>query len=192
MSKSAMSNFKAANAGVVDFRRIDPWRMARSGRRIEIEYGLETMERLAGMIVEHGDMVPVSADLSFSIDPEGHVCLVGRIEAMPWLVCQRCLEPMPHVMEIDVRLALVATDGELPAGFEALSLVDGRCDLRAIVEDELILALPIVAMHGLDTCAIDARYREEILAEDDYDHEETQRPFAGLADLLADSARKPR
>jgi uncharacterized protein len=73
------------------------------------------------------------------------------------LRCQRCLQPM--LTEIDTKVALVVLDSEpsqnsqnsqneeLPVGYETITLTSTQVSLITLIEDELILALPIVAMH---------------------------------------------
>ena len=187
-----MSDNHVAVCSDTDLSGLDPLHEARRGRRIEGELRLEGLERLAGMIVDAASSDPVRIDLRFVTDDEGYDCLVGRVEAEPRVVCQRCMEPMSIGMALDVRLAVADRAGRVPEGYESMSMDHGRCDLRAIVEDEIMLALPIVAMHDLDDCDIDERYRGEILADPDTEAgEPTRRPFAGLDDLLAASAKKP-
>jgi uncharacterized protein len=66
------------------------------------------------------------------------------------LVCQRCLEKMDWPLEVKFSLALVHDDDEaaaLPAEYEPLLWPDGSGSLAALVEDELLLALPAVPRH---------------------------------------------
>jgi len=68
------------------------------------------------------------------------------------LECQRCLEPMPVRLDVDRRLFFVAgeqaaaeLDAESDADVLALApAIDGR----ALIEDELLLALPLVPRHA--------------------------------------------
>ncbi len=174
-----------------DLSGLDPAHEARRGRRIEGGLRLTGLERLSGMIVDAASCEPARIALRFETDDEGGDRLVGRIEVAPRVVCQRCMEPMSIAMVLDVRLAVADRAGRVPGDCEPLPMDDGRCDIRTIVEDEIILALPIVAMHELDECGIDERYRGEILADPDAGTgERTRRPFSGLADLLAASAKK--
>ncbi len=188
-----MSDIQAVTFGADSgLSRLDAVHEARLGRRIEGGFRMQAMERLAGMIVAPASDELARVDLGFGLDREGRECLVGTIRAEPRVVCQRCLEPMAIALAIDVRMALMTgPDDELPEGYESLATTDGVCDLPAIVEDEIILALPIVAMHPIEACAVDERYRGEILADGTVgDGETTRRPFAGLADLLAASKAK--
>ena len=73
---------------------------------------------------------------------------------------------------------------ELPGGFEAIGGDPRKLDLAALVEDELLLGLPLIPQHeageacGLATAP--AGVADEPVAETP----EMRRPFAGLKDLL--------
>ena len=71
------------------------------------------------------------------------------------MTCQRCLQAMPIELSGAHQLAVVGDDEQarqLPARLEPL-LVDGEmCDLWTVVEDELILSLPIVSYHDTEDC----------------------------------------
>ena len=59
---------------------------------------------------------------------------------------------------------------------------EGRISAGELVEEELLLALPIVPLHGeLRECAVPA---SAPLVADEVPAHVTQRPFAGLAELL--------
>ncbi len=65
--------------------------------------------------------------------------------------CQRCLQPVTLVLAVDRRLRFAddeATAAVLDAGSEDDVLVASRrFDLQELVEDELLLAMPLVPMH---------------------------------------------
>lgn len=68
--------------------------------------------------------------------------------------CQRCLQPVTLALAVDRRLRFVddeATASALDVDSEDDVLVASRqFDLQTLVEDELLLAMPLVPMH--DTC----------------------------------------
>ncbi len=168
-------------------RRLDPVSLARTGRCLRIEMPLSAMTRLEGLVVSSGKDLRVTASFDFSVDDDGHSCVEGEIRAQPELVCQRCLSPVSVPLRSQVRWMLVADEDDLPADYERLQTEDGRCDLHELIEDELLLAMPIVAMHEISDCAVGDEYRRDILVAGEAAQQEapTQRPFAGLAELLA-------
>lgn len=75
-----------------------------------------------------------------------------RAHTLGWFTCQRCLQPVQQLVEADRRIRFVqdeakaeALDAELEDDVLALP---HRLDLAELVEDELLLALPIVPHHG--------------------------------------------
>jgi uncharacterized protein len=97
------------------------------------------------------------------------------------LVCQRCLGPLPTRLATERSFLFVADEAvaaELDADHEDDVLALTRSlDLRSLVEDELLLALPLVPRH--DVCP------EPLPMADDADASEPERahPFAALAAL---------
>jgi uncharacterized protein len=92
-----------------------------------------------------GSRVPVTGG-------EAELWLHLQASAGVWLTCQRCLQPFQVRLDIDRRLRFVrgeaaaeALDAEIEDDVLALSK---SLDLRALVEDELLLALPIVPRHA--------------------------------------------
>jgi uncharacterized protein len=92
--------------------------------------------------------------------------------------CQRCLQPLPLRLEVDRRLRFVVGE-DAAAALDADSDDDvlelqPRLDLRDLVEDELLLALPLVPRHEL--CREPLPRSAGELPEDEH-------PFAALAAL---------
>ena len=62
---------------------------------------------------------------------------------------------------------------------EVYAMVDGLVNLRELAEEELLLALPIIAMHAPQSCA-----RPPAGASSEEAAGDKTRPFAALQDLL--------
>ena len=100
--------------------------------------------------------------ISFDRDAGGHCCLTGSVNATVNLQCQRCLRPVAVALASKLDIKLAANDVE--AGRIADSAADplerleivvcdqGELDLLAVIEDELIMSLPIVASHEDAAC----------------------------------------
>ena len=79
--------------------------------------------------------------------------LAGHLQTSLELECQRCLKPLEFPMELDFRLLIDASDELLSQSSEdTLYSDDGYIDIAEVVEDELILAIPLVAMHEDTAC----------------------------------------
>jgi uncharacterized protein len=92
------------------------------------------------------------------------------------LVCQRCLQPMAVPLELDSKLRFVADEAQAEAldehSEEDVLALTAALDLHELVEDELILALPLVPRH--DHCPNALATAAEPVAEQAH-------PFAALA-----------
>lgn len=113
-----------------------------------------------------------------AIEPENWLHLVAR--AAVWLECQRCLQPV--AVPLEVRRSFRFVRGEDAAARldaetedDVLELTQ-TLDLRELVEDELLLALPIVPRHELCTDAPPMQHEAD-------ETEPAPNPFAALEAL---------
>lgn len=110
-------------------------------------------------------------------EEQGRPALKLKVAGELQFVCQRCLGALEFPLHIDVSLQLAATQAELDA--EPLTaegperIVAGReMPVRDLVEDELLLAIPLVLRH--ERCAGGG---PQVLNE-------KRSPFAGLRGLV--------
>lgn len=157
---------------------LDAWRQVTARRGFEARVPLASLERLAGLLVDpDGD---VAFSLEFDRDALG-VAYVGLdVTARLPLLCQRTLERFLLPVHLQHRMGLIRDEAEesaLPPGYEPL-LVDASGELRPLdlVEDELILAIPVVpVMPGTE--AVEREWGEGAAEP------ERPNPFAALAAL---------
>jgi uncharacterized protein len=101
------------------------------------------------------------------------------------LTCQRCLEAMAEPVNSEVRVALITTEGDagrVPENLEPVLAPAGRITVGELVEEELLLALPIVPLHAeASDCAV-AEDTPAVKVE--VPEQTTQKPFAQLDKLL--------
>ena len=161
---------------------IRPLELVRAGARIAGDMEIAGMQRLAGRLA--GSAGTVHAELRFGRDAGNVRYVRGRVRASLDLTCQRCLETLRFPVDIAVSLGIIGAAGEaesLPGEYDPLLLDESETvSLGDLIEDELILALPIVARHARGECGMQLpAAAPEASAE-----EETHRPFANLADLM--------
>jgi uncharacterized protein len=123
------------------------------------ELDIGKLTRLKSLL--HSDAGSVSATLRFRQRGDGwlesQLGYEGRVE----LECQRCLEPFRHELKDTVNV--VVADGDslpaaVPGGFEPFELEDGRMQPVQLIEDELIVAIPLVPKHArIEDCGSLAR-----------------------------------
>ncbi|NLO79002.1 MAG: DNA-binding protein [Xanthomonadaceae bacterium] len=124
------------------------------------------------------------AELRFALDPFRRPMVSGWARTELSMVCQRCLQVYRQPLSVRFDLVLVRGESEaerLADGFEPLLLDSDRVSTVELLEDELILALPIVAMH-LDErdCRLQAG---ELAASGETGEQLKPNPFAALAAL---------
>lgn len=140
---------------------------------------VSSFERLAEALCNNRGEVMVR--LKFGIRA-GTPCLDGRVQAELEMRCERCLEPVAQHIESDFRFGLVTSEDEadlLPKEFEPLLVSDTEQSLVELVEDELLLSLPIVARHDDECSELLQKHNDD----DDAQHD-TYKPFAALKDLM--------
>ena len=99
------------------------------------------------------------ARIDLRIFKEGGLAVVsGKVQAELGLSCQRCFGPLRYPVNAAMRLAWTGSGqelGPLPSSYEALDSSSGRVKLAELVEDELLLALPLAARHAAaDECGL--------------------------------------
>jgi len=103
------------------------------------------------------------------------------------LVCQRCMAPMVWPLDGESRVAIVAAESDadrVPQEFETAHAEDDRIRVGDLVEEELLLTLPLVPLHAeLADCEIKEEAPEPV-PEEEGPVQETQRPFERLGELL--------
>lgn len=89
----------------------------------------------------------IAYDIEFDRDELGVAYLALRAQGELMLTCQRTLEPFAMPVSIDTRLGLITREEEeagLPAGYEPLLLESSELRPAEVIEDELLLALPLI------------------------------------------------
>lgn len=159
-------------------------RLTEGGETLRGTLALRGMTRLAGCLLDsEGD---VDVELESGIDAQRIRYLRGHLRTILHQVCQRCLQPLAYPLDIDVCLGLVLSEDEaeqLPEIYDAYVFDQRMVALKVIIEDELMLALPLVPLHDADRCRIDPAYvtaEEPVLAAET----KKRRPFAGLEALI--------
>jgi uncharacterized protein len=123
------------------------------------ELDVRTLTRLTSLL--HSDVGSVSATLLFRQRRDGWLAAVLDYKAAVQLVCQRCLEPFRYELAQSVNVVVAASDSlpaTVPEGFEPVELAEGRLQPAELIEDELIVAIPLVPKHArVEDCGSLAR-----------------------------------
>lgn len=172
--------------------RLDVKAFAQAGAHLS---GHETLLKYKRLAEEAQGLHP---DLRVDWSADGEMRATHGVEGEIWLrltatatlpmTCQRCLQPVDVPLEVDREFRFVADEATAEAldtdSEEDLLALSREFDLRELIEDELLMALPVVPRH--DECPTPVT-----LASSDEDFEqasaEKPNPFAALAGLRKDT-----
>jgi uncharacterized protein len=125
---------------------LDGLQFARGRGEVSGAIGIEDLPRLAAMGCDE-------AMLAYSVrggqSGGGHPSLTIEIRGELRLACQRCLGPLAFPMAAKTELELAPTQREIETADDDIDrvLATKAMDVAALVEDEVILALPMVPLH---------------------------------------------
>jgi uncharacterized protein len=160
--------------------RVDCAHLADNAAVLERVYPLACMPRLQDLLADARGSV--HARFAFANVDSGRAGATVTVEAMPQLVCQRCMQGFAYAVSgsSEIEFSSQPVLGRADSQREVYAMDEGLVSLRELAEEELLLALPIVAMHTLQACSRAPNYAaggEDISGEQ-------SRPFAVLQDLL--------
>lgn len=132
-------------------RIADVFRFAAEGGGLGGEVPVAVFGRLADQLV--GESGILRWRVEGSVDAGGEPRLEVRADGRLVLRCQRCLGELDWVLALETVLRPVRVGQELPEdelendAFDAFE-IDGEVDVLSLVEDEILLALPIAPRHA--------------------------------------------
>jgi len=155
---------------------IDSLDFARSGKQIDAEVSFAELPRLLDVLDNSQGILRYT--VQGSMDAQGSPMLKISLSGECQLRCQRCLQGMGYAIQHDARLKLCdqavldAQDDE----DEELDhiLADANLDVLELLEEEILLSLPIAPRHESGACQ---------LTEDGDRQKESKHPFAVLEKL---------
>lgn len=131
----------------------DPFKFAVEGRRLSGRIALADLPRLADVLREQSGEVLFSLHGEQGVDRKARLRLA--ISGVLGVRCQRCLGPMEWPLQVDALFELVRPGQPIPEeeleqdAFDAIEATPDM-DVLALVEDEIVLAVPIAPRH--DSC----------------------------------------
>ncbi|AWL12029.1 uncharacterized protein HMF8227_01555 [Saliniradius amylolyticus] len=166
-------------------KQLDPFKNAVKRSDYDGVLEVKDMSRLheAAAAVEDD----VSVNVRFDKDAQGLAFFDGTLTTKVSLICQRCNESFVYPVSVSFCFCPIRSDSdldELPERYEPVEVDDhGNVDLLKLFEDELILSLPLVALHAEQDCQIrsDEMSYGEVEPVDD-----NPNPFAVLKELKRD------
>lgn len=163
-------------------RYLDTQRLSRAQAVLRGTVGSEALPRLKSSVVSMTEQA--LAELRFGMDTARRPTVSGSAKTQIELTCQRCLQTFAQPLEAEFDLVVVQSEAEaelLDAGLEPVLSPDALISTAALVEDELILALSIVAAHpDNEACGLDTGRGE---SAEETPAEQQPNPFAVLKNL---------
>lgn len=167
-----------------DPRRLDVRAFAETAATLEGEWSQHELPRLEASVLAADTVAPVR----WRVQGERRAVTGGAPEiwlhlaasTAATLQCQRCLQPFAEPLAVDRHFRFVASEQEAERLDDELDddvlVISRQFDLSALLEDELILALPLVPRHETcpDPLPVPTGEEPEAAAEN---------PFAALAAL---------
>jgi len=168
-------------------KRIDPRKLAERGVRFEGIIKVEDLPEFSQCLAAPDGEIKV--DLQFDLDEQRIRTVVGDAKGTVPMACQRCLEPVEVEVTATFNLAIAPSEEKaklLPRHYDPLIVEDEEIELFPVIEEELILSLPMVPYH--QDCSIQTSFGDGDKAVDAGETESTPdkpNPFSVLAQLKA-------
>jgi uncharacterized protein len=153
--------------------RVDCARLAEDAAVLERVYPLSELPRLQDLLADARGTL--RARFAFSKLEAGRAGASVAVEAAPRLRCQRCLQgfEFPLVSDSEIEFAGADADTPVESAREIYLMDEGSVSLRELAEEELLLALPVVAACSAPEACGQVSVQQERV-----------RPFSVLKDLL--------
>lgn len=157
---------------------IDPWDFARKRRQCAGEVPVSITHTIKEWAADD-DTIHLS--LSGQMDDNQYPRLRGKVAVSLQLQCQRCLEMMPYEVKHHFDYVIIADpaqEARIEDGSETLICADHELDMAWFAEEEVLLAMPMIAKHENCEAPQGLSLAPEIIPETE-DH-----PFAVLKELM--------
>lgn len=160
-------------------------KFCKKNARLDGFWPLQKFTRLTENALDSTGKVSVQA--VFSVQ-HGFPTLCGKVQFEVRMQCQRCLEPVCIPLNAEINLGFVQSESELenlPDFLEGVIYEPEEISLIEVVEQELLLALPLIPYH--EDC--DAfPYQDQQAIADQPVTANKDNPFQVLQSLRTDSA----
>ncbi|MBT5387358.1 MAG: hypothetical protein HOJ99_09330 [Porticoccaceae bacterium] len=161
--------------------QIDPRKLALQGNLLEGLVNAADLPRLASSVTSICG--PLEARVQFELDESKAKVVRGSANVPVEAVCQRCLDPVEIQVQAEFAVQVIWSEEHLnrvAANYEPWLVVDKMANLNELLEDEILLALPLVNYHDSGQCTGDTFVAE---VEPNGDEVVADNPFNVLQQL---------
>lgn len=173
-------------------KRIDPRKLAERGIRFQSLIKASELPEFSHCLATSDGEVEV--DLQFDLDEQRIRTIVGEAKGIVPMACQRCLEPVDVEVTATFNLAIAPSEEKaklLPRTYDPLIVEDEEIELFPVIEEELILSLPMVPYH--QDCSVQTSFGDidkAVKTDETESASDKPNPFSILAQLKADKKTK--
>ena len=165
--------------------RLDHKKMASQSRMLKGLVPVCKLQRFGQMLAKTDGLIDL--ELNFCALKEGRTQIRGSAAVDVELICQNCMEPYSFALFCELHFKVVGSDTEFKKfedDNEVIICEEKEICLADLIEDELIMSLPMIPRHEKSDCP------SNDYSQVDFDVpvgevKKTHRPFAGLAVALA-------
>ena len=162
--------------------RVDHRKLAKQAGLIEGTLPIQCFHRLGEMLVVREGQVYLR--LEFSRGDFGSTRVEGSVSTEVCTICQNCMQQFWGKISCDVALLVVSDESKLELLTEnedAIVASNKVISVVELIEDELLLAMPMIPRHEEGQCP-EADYEPEVIVLQEVQAvQTTYRPFADLA-----------
>ncbi len=165
--------------------RIDPHQASKESALYKGVIDCSKMNRLQPLL--QSQLNSAEVELQGGVDLYGNSYLHCKMNVALPLICQRCLQGMQYKVKVNIKLVPVNSeleDLDLPEGYEPLLTKWKSVKLSDLVEEVLLLELPVVSRHIGDECPAPLYDEVDEIIEEEQVEEQRQKPFSNLKELL--------
>ena len=153
------------------------------GCEIKGKWPVARLNRLTDLLLN--DSGELNAELEFGRKGKLRY-ITGKVSTEVEVACQRCMQPMLLKLDANIKLGLISSEeyvDRLPEGYDPWLVSDKDMSLAYMLEEELLLVVPLVAMHEED-CSDYLQEQEKRKQTENIEETEKKNPFSVLKDLL--------
>jgi len=155
---------------------IEPKRLAAAGDVLTGKIDQVEMPRLTSLVSSSDS--EVSFSLVFCEGAQGEIQITGNLKTTLTMQCQRCLSEMKFILDNPISISVIKNGNEVElinSDFEPILVNEEKIILLDLIEDEVILGLPIAPLHSQDACSVKGQSNHHFVKKEN--------PFAELSKL---------
>lgn len=162
---------------------IQPSKLAKKEGELRFSWQVKDFTRLCETLFS--DKGDINVRIEGCYDKQDRCLIKSEIKAKLFLVCQTTFEPIEHQINSQVTFCTLTNEDQfidVEKEYEPVLVEDGRLDLARVIEDELILSVPIVANKSIGSLAQKMSFGE-LDEQSIVEEKQASNPFLVLSNL---------